>query len=233
MTQSETLIPYEKMLEAGMHFGRKRTVFNPAMESSVYTVRDGICIIDLLKTQEQLQQAVERINKVLSEGGLVLWVAPTKQSEEAVQALAEQSGMPYVLERWLGGTLTNFKNINSRVKHFMKLEEDKAAGVWEKYTKKEQLELSRELADMRRKFEGLKKLTRIPDLVFVASLREGALAVHEAKKTNIPVVAIANTDANPSGVTQMICANDRSKKSIDLLGQALASRLEKPAVTTS
>jgi len=227
MNASEaTLIPYEQMLQAGMHFGRKRTVFNPQMGSCVYSVRDGICIIDLLKTQESLTKAIAFLNETLQAGGMVLFVAPTKQSQEAVKALAEAAGMPYVMDRWLGGTLTNFKNINGRVKRLMQLEEDKQLGRWEKYTKKEQLELDREVADMKKKFEGLKKLTRLPDVVFVASLKEGALAVHEARTTGVKVVAIANTDANPGGVAHVICANDRSKKSVDLLVDAIRTNLQ-------
>lgn len=221
-----TLIPYEQMLQAGMHFGRKRTVFNPQMGSCVYSVRDGICIIDLLKTQESLVKAIAFLNETLQAGGMVLFVAPTKQSQEAIKALAEAVGMPYVLDRWLGGTLTNFKNINGRVKRLMQLEEDKQLGRWEKYTKKEQLELDREVTDMKKKFEGLKKLTRPPEAVFVASLKEGALAVHEARATGVKVVAIANTDANPAGVDHVVCANDRSKKSVDLLIDAIRTNLQ-------
>lgn len=224
------LIPYEKMLEAGMHFGRKRTVFAPRMEPFVFTVRDGICIIDLTKTQETLKGAIEFLNAKLQEGALVLFVAPTKQSQESVLALAQAANMPYVMDRWIGGSLTNFKNINARVKHLVQMEEDKAAGRWEKFTKKEQVDLDRELADMRKKFDGLKKLTRIPDVVFVASLKEGALAVHEAKATGVAIVAIANTDSSPDGVAHVVCANDRSKKSVDLLVDAIRENLQTKAV---
>lgn len=225
-----TLIPYDSMLQAGMHFGRKRTVFNPRMGQYVFTVRDGICIIDLLKTQETVAKALDILNTTLQEGGLVLFVAPTKQSQESVRALADAAGMPYVMDRWLGGTLTNFKVINARVKHLVELEEAKAKGDWEKYTKKEQVELERTLRDMTRNFDGLKKLTRMPDLVFVASVKEGKLAIHEAKKMGVKVVAIANTDANTDGLTQVIPANDRSKKSVDLVVDALRTNLKtKPA----
>lgn len=222
----DTLLSYDSMLQAGMHFGRKRTVFNPRMGQYVFTVRDGICIIDLLKTQEAIGAASAALNKTLQEGALVLFVAPTKQSQESVRALADAAGMPYVTDRWLGGTLTNFKVINGRVKRLVELEDQKASGAWEKYTKKEQLELDRELTEMKRNFDGLKKLTRLPDLVFVASAREGALPVHEAKKMGVKVIAIANTDANPDDLSAVIPANDRSKKSVDLLVDALREHLE-------
>ncbi|MCC6404871.1 MAG: 30S ribosomal protein S2 [Candidatus Yanofskybacteria bacterium] len=231
MTDSEKdlLIPYEDMLQAGMHFGRKRTVFNPKMGQYVFSVRDGICLIDLLKTQTALRAAIDALNKTLQEGGLVLFVAPTKQSQESMRALADAANMPYVMDRWLGGTLTNFKVINTRVKRLIQLEEDKAAGRWEKYTKKEQLELSRELIEMKRNFEGLKKLVRMPDLVVVASVREGALAIHEAVKMGVKVISIANTDANPAGLLQVIPANDRSKKSVDLIVGAIRDNLQTQA----
>jgi small subunit ribosomal protein S2 len=222
----DTLLSYDSMLQAGMHFGRKRTVFNPRMSKYVFTVRDGICIIDLLKTQESISAASESLNKTLQEGALVLFVAPTKQSQESVRALADAAGMPYVTDRWLGGTLTNFKVINGRVKRLVELEDQKASGAWEKYTKKEQLELTRELAEMKRNFDGLKKLTRLPDLVFVASAREGALPIHESKKMGVKVIAIANTDANPDDLSAVIPANDRSKKSVDLLVDALREHLQ-------
>lgn len=209
-----------------MHFGRKRSVFNPAMGDSVYAVRDGICIIDLIKTQEALMKTIEFLNGTIQSGGTVLWVAPTKQSEDGVKKLAEKTGMPYVLDRWLGGTLTNFKVINGRVKRLIELEEERAAGGWEKYTKKEQLDLSREVEEMKKKFEGLKKLTKLPDVVFVASLKEGELAVHEARLTGVKVAAIANTDANPKDVSEVICANDRSKRAIDLILDAMYDKIQ-------
>ncbi|HUO75729.1 MAG TPA: 30S ribosomal protein S2 [Candidatus Paceibacterota bacterium] len=229
MAEQVPLISYESMLEAGMHFGRKRTVFSPKMGEFVFTVRDGICIIDLLKTQEALVSTIEYLNQTLQAGGLVLWVAPTKQSQDGIRALAELTGMPYVVDRWLGGTLTNFKNLNGRVKTLIQMEDDKAAGRWEKYNKKEQLDLTRTLADMRRKFDGLKKLTRLPDVVVVASLKEGALAVHESKVTGVKVVALANTDADPTGIVRVVPCNDRSKKSVDLILDAIRDNIKMTA----
>ena len=211
------LIPYDEMLKSGMHFGRKKTVFNPGMGSYVFTVRDGICIIDLIKTQDRLKAAVDYLRKTLQEGKLVLFVAPTKQSRESTLALAKALGMPYVLDRWIGGTLTNYKIINGRVKRLEEMERQKETGELDKYTKKERLLFDRELAKMSRSFDGLKKLTRMPDVVFLSSLREGQLALREARKMKIKVISIANTDANPLGVTCVIPANDRSKKSVDLI----------------
>src|SRR3989344_6011847 len=187
-------IPYEDMLRAGMHFGRKKTVFNPAMERYVFTVRDGICIIDLLKTQAQLNNSIEFLKTTVKNGGLVLFVSLTKQSSEKVKDLAEALNMPYVLDRWLGGTLTNFRIISERIK---------------------------ELEKMQTKFGGLRELTRVPDAIFVSSLKESELPVHEAKRMSVKIVGIANTDSDPDEIDHIIPANDRSKKSVDLIIEAI------------
>lgn len=221
----DILLPYEEMLKAGMHFGRKKTVFNPAMEKYVFTVRDGICIIDLLETQEKLKQAIAYIKGAMEEGKLILFVAPTAQSRDGVKALAEALGMPYVLDRWIGGTLTNFKVINSRVRRLEEMEKAQASGGWDKYTKKERVVLEREMQKMKNKFDGLKKLTRIPDLMFVSSVKEGKLPIAEAQKMGVKLVGIVNTDADPKDVNQAIPANDRSKMSLDLLLGAMLKEL--------
>jgi small subunit ribosomal protein S2 len=217
-----TQIPYEDMLKAGMHFGRKKTVFNPAMERYVFTVRDGICIIDLLKTQVQLNNSIEFIKKIIKGGnGLVLFVALTKQSSEKVKDLAESLNMPYVLDRWLGGTLTNFRVMSDRIKKLEEMEQSQKGGDLEKYTKKERTMFAKELEKMQTKFGGLKKLTRVPDAIFVSSLKESELPVHEAKIMGVKIVGIANTDSNPDEIDHIIPANDRSKKSVDLIIEAI------------
>ena len=221
----QTTINYEEMLRAGMHFGRKRTVFNPAMERYVFTVRDGICIIDLLKTQAQLNNSIDFLKKTIKNGGLVLFVSLTKQSSEKVKDLAESLNMPYVLDRWLGGTLTNFKVISERVKKLEEMEQAQKSGELEKYTKKERTVFAKELAKMQTKFGGLKNLTRMPDAIFVSSLKESELSVHEAKKMDVKVIGIANTDSNPDEIDYVIPANDRSKKSVDLIVEAIKQQI--------
>ncbi|MEK7514761.1 MAG: 30S ribosomal protein S2 [Patescibacteria group bacterium] len=222
---TNTILAYEDMLKAGMHFGRKRTVFHPGMDEFLFTVKDGICIIDLLKTQEKLIAAAEELKTALTSGKLVLFVAATKQAEEGIRAIADEVQMPYVLTRWLGGTLTNFKVINSRVRKLEELEKMAAEGGLEKYAKHEQVRMRRELAKMQDRFGGLKRLTRMPDLVFVASLKEGKLAVSESARMNVPVIAIANTDSNPRDIAVAIPANDRSKISVDLLLNTIREQL--------
>ena len=221
----DNLISYDDMLKAGAHFGRKKTVYNPKMAPYVYTVRDGICIIDLLKTQIELVSMVKFLKKTAENGGLMLFVGLTKQSSGGIKELAEALNMPYVIDRWIGGTLTNFKVINDRVKKLEEMEKGLKTGVYDKYTKKERLMLTREMNKMSMHFEGLKKLTRIPDVVFVSSLKESALPLHEAKKMGVTRVAITNTDSNPDSVDYIVPANDRSKNSVDLILVALKREL--------
>ncbi len=218
-------ISYDDMLKSGMHFGRKKSVFNPKMEPYVYMVRDGICIIDLLKTQAQLSNTVQFLKKAAEGGGIILFVGITKQSSGGIKELAQALNMPYVIDRWIGGSLTNFKIINARVKMLEEMEKAQKAGAYDKYTKKERLMKTREMAKMSTRFEGLKKLTRMPDVVFVSSLKESALPVYEAKKMGVKVVAITNTDSNPNSVEYIVPANDRSKKSVDLILDALKGEL--------
>ncbi len=208
-----------------MHFGRKKTVYNPLMARYVFTVRDGICIIDLLKTQAQLKNSVEFLKATLAKGGLVLFVALTKQSVDSTKELAEALNMPYVLDRWIGGTLTNYKVINARVKKLEEMEKATKSGELDKYTKKERVMFNKELQKMTVHFEGLKKLTRMPDAVFVSSLKESPLPVKEAKIVGVKALGIANTDSNPDDVDYVVPANDRSKKSVDLIMEMIKNEL--------
>ena len=222
-------VNYEDMLKAGMHYGRKKTVLNPSMNRYVFTVRDGICIIDLLKTQAQLRNSLEFLKRTIKPAsgseGLVLFVGLTKQSGESMKKMAEALNMPYVMDRWLGGTLTNFKVINARVKKLEELEKDMKSGALDKYTKKERLMLTKEMDKMKKRFDGLKKLNRLPDAVFVSSLKESSLPVKEAKKLGIKVIGIANTDSNPDEIDYVIPANDRSKRSVDLILEILSKEI--------
>ena len=227
MLESQPLINYEDMLKAGMHFGRKKTVFNPAMKRYVFTVRDGICIIDLLKTQVQLNNSIEFLKTTIKNGGLVLFVALTKQSSEKVKDLAESLNMPYIIDRWLGGTLTNFRVISERIKRLEEMESQQKNGELDKYTKKERVVFSKELDKMMKNFGGLRQLTRMPDMIFVSSLKESELPIREAKRMSVKIVGIANTDSNPDEVDHIIPANDRSKKSVDLIIEAIKNELEK------
>jgi small subunit ribosomal protein S2 len=217
MSENNISASYEQMLKAGMHFGRRRTVFNPKMGKYVFTIRNGICIIDLLKTRSELEIAAGVLKNTIKNGGLVLFVGLTKQSAEAMKNLAIKMNMPYAINRWIGGTLTNYKVISNRVNLLDTMEKQLASNSLDKYTKKERLMFERKLNKMRESFDGLRKLNRIPDVIFVSSLKESATPIREARSLGAKVVAIANTDANPDQVDCVIPANDRSKKSVDVV----------------
>lgn len=225
MTEQELQLSYDDMLKAGMHFGRKKTVFNPKMDKYVYIVKEGICIIDLLKTQDEIKKVGEYLKKVVVDGGIILFVGLTKQSVDTIKNLAEETNMPYVIDRWLGGTLTNFKVIFGRIKKLEEMEKQQKSGELDKYTKKERLMFERELKKMENHFGGLRKMTRLPDVVFVSSLKESELPIREAKRMKIKTAAIANTDSSPDDVDYAIPANDRSKGSVDLILDAIKKEL--------
>ncbi len=226
MAKDATQLPqYENMIKAGMHFGRKKSFFHPRMKPFIYTLKENLYIIDLIKTRDLLTKAAEFLKTAKAEGKTIIFVGTSKQSAEAVKSVAQALGMPFVTNRWLGGTLTNFKTIMARVKHLDDLESQKTAGAFEKYTKKERLMLEKEMDSLRVRFEGIRKLTKVPDVVFVASLKDGAITVREAKRMGIQVVGIVNTDSNPDDLDYAIPANDNSKKSVELIMETIKNEL--------
>lgn len=225
---SDPAIPlpaYEDMIKAGMHFGRKKTVFHPNMEPFVYTVKENIHILDLIKTTDALVRAAAFLKQARADGKLILLVGLTKQSGEAVKQAAAALGLPYVTERWLGGTVTNFKTISARVKYLEGLEQTQASGGFDKYTKKEKLLKEREIDSLRKKFDGIRTLTRVPDVIFVSSLKESQLPVREAKLMKVKVVGIVNTDSDPKQIDYPIPANDNSKKAVEMILETIKQSL--------
>lgn len=220
-TVQQFLPAYEDMVKSGMHFGRKKTIFHPNMKPYIYTLKDSIYILDLIKTAGLLAKAIDFLKKVVAENKIILFVGLTKQSVEATKITAETLGMPYVINRWLGGTLTNFKTIISRVKYLEDLEKNQTEGGFEKFTKKEKILKEREIAALKLKFDGIRKLTRIPDVIFITSLKESQLPVREAKRTSVKIVGIVNTDSDPKQIDYPIAANDNSKKSVELILKAI------------
>lgn len=226
--QPQTMAPsYDDMVKAGMHFGRKKSVFNPNMKPFVYALKDSIYIIDLLKTEQAVKNTLSAMKKVLDGNGLILFVGLTAQSAEAIKNIAQDLKMPYVINRWLGGTFTNFKTIMSRVKYMEKLEQEKTANGFEKYTKHERLKKEKEIEKLKIGFDGLKLMTRLPDMVFVSSVRKSELPIREAKKTGVKIAAIINTDSNPLEIDYPIPANDNAKKSVELIIETLKKGLVK------
>ncbi len=226
MVNTQNFLPaYDDMVKAGMHFGRKKTIFHPGMKPFVYTLKDSIYILDLVKTREGILKAVDFLKKAIAEGKIILFVGLTKQSADGIKTVAEALGMPYVINRWLGGTLTNFKTIIARVKYLEDLEKEQATGGFDKYTKKEKILKEREIAALKQRFDGIRKLAKVPDVLFISSLKESQLPVHEAKRTGVKVVGIVNTDSDPKQIDVTIPANDNSKKSIELILEAVKTGL--------
>jgi len=208
---------YEDMIKSGMHFGRKKTIFHPNMKPFVYAVKEHIYLLDLIQTSGAISRVTEYMKQMTEEGKIILFVGVTKPSEEPIKSTANALGMPFVTDRWLGGTLTNFKVIISRVKYLEELEKEKASGGFEKYTKKERILKERKMVSLKKKYDGLRRLTKLPDLVFVSSLKESQLVVREAKIMKIPMVGIVNTDSDPSQLMMAIPANDNARKSVELI----------------
>ena len=221
INNQQFLPAYEDMVKSGMHFGRKKTIFHPNMKPYVYTLKDNIYILDLIKTTDSLLKAIDFLKQAIAEGKMILFVGLTKQSAVATRATAEALNMPYVVNRWLGGTLTNFKTITGRVRYLEDLEKKQAEGDLDKFTKKEKVLKEREIAALRLKFDGIRKLTRVPDVIFITSLKEGQLPVHEAKIAGVKVVGIVNTDSDPKQIDYPITANDNSKRSVELILEAI------------
>ncbi len=205
----------EEMSKAGLFWGHQKSKTHPRMKAFIAATRNGIEIIDLSQTLEVWEKTAEAIKSKLGDNGVILLVGTTPSSRAAVEALAKKLNLPYVVERWLGGTLTNFKTLSKRIDYFKKLRADREAGKFDKYTKKERLDIDREIKKLTLKFSGIENMQRLPEIVFVADIPHHLTAVREAKRMNIPIVAIANTDADPRLVDYPIPANDRSRAGIE------------------
>lgn len=208
---------FHQMMEAGVFYGRSKSKTNPLMKKYVAMTRSGFEVIDLEKTILKLKEAAVMLKERVASGDTVLFVGTSPAVKQKVEKTAKKLGMPYVTERWLGGTLTNFDTIAKRISHFKKLKDDKAKGRLEKYTKKEQLSIDRELAKLTRLFSGIEGMDGLPDVLFIADITENEYAAKEARQIGIPVVSMLNTDANPELADYGIPANDRSLESAELV----------------
>lgn len=204
----------QKMFEAGLHFGHRHSRINPKMKPFIYGKRNGIDIIDLLKTKECLEQALNFLKAEKEKNALILFVGTKVSAKNLIKELAEELKMPYVNERWLGGTLTNFELISKRIKYLKEMEEKKAKREFEKYKKKERIKIDQEIEKMERKLGGLKNLTRLPDLLFVVDVTQEHLVVREANMKKIPVIGICDSNGDPTSVTYPIPANDDATSSL-------------------
>ncbi|MBK8006267.1 MAG: 30S ribosomal protein S2 [Gemmatimonadetes bacterium] len=212
----------QDLLEAGVHFGHQTRRWNPKMRRFIFAERSGIYIIDLQKTQRQLLQAQELLKNVVLRGEGVLFVCTKKQLKGIVQAEAANSASFWVTERWLGGMLTNFQTIKRQIKRLRDLEQGAAEGEFANYTKKEQLLFEREKEKLLRNLEGIKNMARLPGALFVVDAKKEKIAVQEANKLGIPVVAIVDTNADPDVITVPIPGNDDAIRSVSLITASLA-----------
>jgi len=215
----------KELLEAGVHFGHQTKRWNPKMKEFIFGKRNGIYIINLQKTLRQFQQAIDFTVRVGSEGKQVLFVGTKRQAQDAVAEEALRCGMHFVNQRWLGGILTNFKTIKRRIDRLRKLEELTAAGEAAGYTKKEFAQLQREKAKLAKVLTGIKALERVPDALFVVDPKKEQIAVSEARKLGIPVIAIVDTNCDPDEIDFPIPGNDDAIRAIRLFTSRVADAL--------
>ena len=216
----------EELLRAGVHFGHQTRRWNPKMRRYIFAERGGIYIIDLKKTLRELERAKELIRETVHHGDSVLFVCTKPQLAAIVRAEAERCGAFYVTERWLGGMLTNFQTIKRNIRRLKELERGVEEGAFEFYTKKEQLLLDREREKLDRYLSGIKNMSRLPGCLFVVDAKKENIAVAEANKLDIPVIAIADTNADPDLLTIPIAGNDDAIRSVSLITKELADTVE-------
>lgn len=216
------IVSMKQLLEAGVHFGHRRQRWNPKMRSYIFTERNGIHIIDLQQTIQALERAYDFVRDAVAEGGTIIFVGTKRQAQENVEAQAIRCGMPYVTVRWLGGTLTNFRTIRSRIDYMIELERQRDEGHWDVLLKKEATLKLREVAKLERRLEGLRDLYRLPEALFITDVNGQAIAVREANRLGIPVIAMVDTNCNPDPIDFVIPANDDAIRGILLITTKIA-----------
>lgn len=220
------VVTMKELLEAGVHFGHRTRRWHPKMRSYIFTERNGIHIIDLQQTISRLEEACEKAKEVASEGGTILFVGTKKQGQENLASAAESCGMPYVNGRWLGGTLTNFRTIRQRIDYLLDLEARHARGDFEGLSKKEALGIEREIARLNRRLGGIKAMARLPDIVFIVDIVREDIAVKEAHRLGIPIVAMVDTNCDPDPIDFIIPANDDAIRAIKLMCGKIAEAIQ-------
>jgi len=219
-------VELKQLLESGVHFGHQTSRWNPKMRRYIFAQRGGIHIIDLKKTKDLLDAAQQKAREVTLAGDRILFVCTKKQLRLIIEQEAQRCGAFYVTERWLGGTLTNFATIRKQIRRLKDLERGQEEGSFEFYTKKEQLMLDRERQKLEKYLAGLKEMGRLPGALFVIDARKEAIAVKEANKLGIPVIAIADTNADPDVIDYPVPGNDDAIRSVALITSAIADAIE-------
>ncbi len=219
------VISMKQLLEAGVHFGHQTRRWNPKMARFIFTERNGIYIIDLQKTVKKVDEAFNFVRNLATEGGTMLFVGTKKQAQESVKEEAERCGMFYVNERWLGGMLTNFQTIQKRVDRLRELERMEAENVFEVLPKKEVAALRHEMDKLERFLGGIKNMKRLPSALFIVDPRKERIAVAEARRLNIPIVGIVDTNCDPDEIDVVIPANDDAIRAVRLLTGRMADAI--------
>ncbi len=219
------LVSMRKLLENGVHFGHQTRRWEPKCKPFIYTAKNGIYIIDLNKTQEALDVAYEKMKSIAEEGGKVLFVGTKKQAQQIILDEATRSGSFYINQRWLGGTLTNFRTIQKRIKRLIEIEQMENDGTISVYPKKEQVLIHKEAVRLENFLGGIKEMKKLPDAIVVVDPKEDHNAVSEAKKLGIPVFGLADTNCDPATVDYAVPANDDAIKSIKLMMSLLADAI--------
>ncbi|MFQ5811798.1 MAG: 30S ribosomal protein S2 [Anaerolineae bacterium] len=216
------IVSMKALLETGVHFGHRTGRWNPKMKSFIYTERNGIHIVDLQQTITALGEAYNVVRDTVSEEGMILFVGTKRQAQDSLAEQAQRCGMPYVNQRWLGGTLTNWRTIRQRIDYLLNLEERQERGDFERLPKKEALQLEREIAKLNRRLSGIKDMQRLPDMLFITDVRHEATAVKEANKLGIPIVAMVDTNCDPDPIDYIIPANDDAIRALRLITTKIA-----------
>lgn len=220
------LVTMKELLEAGVHFGHQTRRWNPKMKPFIYHERNGIYIIDLHATLRLVERSYEFVKEVAADGGRVLFVGTKRQGQESIQEAAEKCGMPYVVNRWLGGMLTNWQTISQRIDHLAELENAEERGEWARLTKKEALSLARERDKLEHSLGGIRNMGELPDVVFIVDAKREETAVAEAAKLGIPIVAVIDTNCDPEPIDYPIPGNDDAIRAIRLFATLISGAVQ-------
>lgn len=220
-----SVISMKQLLEAGVHFGHQTRRWNPKMKKYIFTERNGIYIIDLQKTVKKVEEAYNFMREVAQDGGSVLFVGTKKQAQDSVKEEAERSGNYYVNQRWLGGTLTNFKTIQKRIQRLKNIEKMEEDGIFDVLPKKEVIALKKEQEKLEKFLGGIKEMKELPSCMFVVDPRKERIAIAEARKLHIPIVGIVDTNCDPDEIDYVIPANDDAIRAVKLLTAKMADAI--------
>jgi small subunit ribosomal protein S2 len=222
-----SIVTMKQLLEVGVHFGHQTKKWNPKMKKYIYTDKNGIYIIDLQETQRLLIEAYEYVKKVASEGGIILFVGTKKQTQDIIESYAKECGMPYVKNRWLGGTLTNFETITKRTKRIDEIENMEKSGIFERLPKKEVLGIRKEYEKLLLNIGGIRNMKKLPDVLYAIDPNKEMIAIKEARKLGIPIVAITDTNCDPDLIDFIIPGNDDAIRSCSLITGVISEAIKK------